>query len=271
MKNEVFCMPTSVSFPSVACATLSLLVIFGVPVSLGIGVTRKHKGSGYAIMIGAFCYIVSAYVLEQILHGLVFTMFPDIRDNIPVFCLYGGLAAGLFEETGRLLGLRVLCKKDQSPAIGFAYGVGHGGIEAILLAGLTMLNNLIVMYAINSGNTDSLLTGLEGDQITMAQDQLAQLAAVPATQWLAAGFERLCAIGLHLALSMLIWMVVTRRLPAWGYPAAIGLHAVSNLPAMLYQAGVLSVWPTELATFVLVILIALLVRQLYRHAAPAHL
>ena len=268
MKNEVFCMPTSVSFPSVACATLSLLVIFGVPVGLGIGVTRKHKGSGYAIMIGAFCYIVSAYVLEQILHGLVFTM---IRDNIPVFCLYGGLAAGLFEETGRLLGLRVLCKKDQSPAIGFAYGVGHGGIEAILLAGLTMLNNLIVMYAINSGNTDSLLTGLEGDQITMAQDQLAQLAAVPATQWLAAGFERLCAIGLHLALSMLIWMVVTRRLPAWGYPAAIGLHAVANLPAMLYQAGVLSVWPTELATFVLVILIALLVRQLYRHAAPAHL
>ena len=79
------------------------------------------------------------------------------------------------------------------------------------------------------------------------------------------------SIGLHLALSMLIWMVVTRRLPAWGYPAAIGLHAVSNLPAMLYQAGVLSVWPTELATFVLVVLIALLVRQLYLRAAPARL
>lgn len=264
-------MPTSVPFPSVALATLSLLVIFGVPIGLGLAVTRKHKGSGYAIMIGAFCFIVSAYVLEQILHGLVFMTYPGIRENIPVFCLYGCLAAGLFEETGRLFGLRVLCRKDPSPAIGFAYGVGHGGIEAILLAGLTMINNLMVMYAINSGNTDSLLTGLEGDQITQAQEQLAQLAAIPATQWLAAGFERLCAIGLHLALSMLIWMVVTRRLPAWGYPAAIGLHAVSNLPAMLYQAGVLGVWPTEFATLVLVILVALLVRQLYLHAAPARL
>lgn len=264
-------MPVSVPFPSVACATLSLLVIIGLPVGLGIAVTRKHKGSGYAIMIGAFCYIVSAYVLEQILHGLVFTAFPNIRNNIVVFCLYGCLAAGLFEETARLLGLRVLCRKDKSPAVGFAYGVGHGGIEAILLAGLTMINNLMVMYAINSGNTDSLLTGLEGDQITLAQEQLAQLAAVPATQWLAAGFERVCAIGLHLALSMLIWMVVTRRLPAWGYPAAIGLHAVSNLPAMLCQAGLLGVWPTEFATLILVILVALLVRQLYRKAEPAHL
>ncbi|MBM6716079.1 YhfC family intramembrane metalloprotease [Gemmiger formicilis] len=262
-------MPTSVPFLSVASAMLSLLVIVGVPVGLGIAVTRKHKGSGYAIMIGAFCYIVGAYVLEQILHSLVFTLYPDIRQNIPVYCLYGGLAAGLFEETARYLGLRALCKKDKSPAIGFAYGVGHGGIEAILLAGLTMLNNLMVMYAINSGNTESLLTGLEGDQVTAAQQQLAQLAAVPATQWLAAGFERLCAIGLHLALSMLIWMVVTRRLPAWGYPLAIVLHAVSNLPAMLYQTGVLTVWPTEFATLVLVVLVALLVRQLYRRSAPA--
>ena len=68
---------------------------------------------------------------------------------------------------------------------------------------------------------------------------------------------------------MLIWMVVTRRLPAWGYPLAIVLHAVSNLPAMLYQTGVLTVWPTEFATLVLVVLVALLVRQLYRRSAPA--
>lgn len=248
-----------------------MLVLLGLPIGLGIAVTRKHKGSGYAIMIGAFCFIVSAYVLEQMLHSLVFTLFPNIRENVALFCLYGCLAAGVFEETARYIGLTALCKKDKAPAIGFAYGVGHGGIEAVLLAGLTMINNLMVMYAINSGNAESLLTGLEGDQLTLAQDQLAQLAAVPATQWLAVGFERVCAIGLHLALSMLVWMVVTRRLPAWGYPLAVGLHAVANLPAMLYQAGVLTVWPAEFATLVLVILVALLVRQLYLRAQPARL
>ena len=264
-------MPTSVPFVSVASAMLSLLVIVGLPVGLGIAVCRKNKNAGRAIMIGAFCYIVSAYVLEQILHSMVFTVWPDIRQNLVVFCLYGCLAAGVFEETARFLGLRTLCKNDKSPAIGFAYGVGHGGIEAILLAGLTMLNNLMVMYAINSGNTDDLLAGVEGEQLTLAQDQLAQLAAIPATQWLAAGLERVCAIGLHLVLSMLIWMVVTKRLPIWGYPLAICLHAVSNLPAMLYQAGVLTVWPTELATLVLVLLVAALVWQLHRRCEPARL
>ena len=71
---------------------------------------------------------------------------------------------------------------------------------------------------------------------------------------------------LHLSLSMLIWMVVTRRLPRWGYPLSIALHAVANLPAGFYQTGALPLWPTEALIVLLSAGAAVLVWQLYRRS-----
>ena len=239
-------MTTTVfSAASYLCALFSMLVVLGVPCVLGTLVCRRHKGAGHAIVIGIFCFIIGAYLLEQIFHSLVFGLFGEaLRANPLLYAVYGGLAAGVFEETARLLGLRSLCKKDAAPAIGFAYGIGHGGFEAILITGMGLVNNLIVMTMVNAGRADSLLAGYEGDTLAQAQQQLAEMAALPATDWLAAGFERCAAIVLHLSLSMLIWMVVTRRLPRWGYPLSIALHAVANLPAGFYQTGALPLWPT---------------------------
>lgn len=259
MTNTVF------SAASYLCALLSAVVAIGAPCVLGALVCRRHKGAGHAIVIGIFCFVIGAYLLEQILHTVVLGLFGEVlRANPLLYAVYGGLAAGLFEETARLLGLRSLCKKDAAPAIGFAYGVGHGGFEAILLTGMRLVNNLIVMTMVNAGRTDSLLSGYEGDTLAQAQQQLAEMAALPATDWLAAGIERSAAIALHLALSMLIWMVVTRRLPRWGYPLAIALHAVVNLPAGFYQTGVLPMWPTEALIVLLSAGVAALVWQLYR-------
>lgn len=263
-------MPTSVPAASFFGALFSLVVALGVPVGLGIAVCRRRKGAFHSIIIGAFCFIVGAYVLEQILHTVVLIAWPGIRENALAFTVYGCLAAGVFEESARLFGLRALCKRDPSAATGFAYGVGHGGIEAIMLVGVSMVNNLVIMTMINSGNAQSLVQGLEGDQLALAQDQLTQLATLPSDQWFAAGFERLCALTLHLALSMLVWMVVTRRLPMWGYGLSIALHAVANVPAALYQCGIGTIWITEIATCVLTAGVAVLVSRLYRRAqAPA--
>ena len=261
-------MTTTVfSAASYLCALFSMLVVLGAPCVLGTLVCRRHKGAGHAIVIGIFCFIIGAYLLEQIFHSLVFGLFGEaLRANPLLYAVYGGLAAGVFEETARLLGLRSLCKKDAAPAIGFAYGIGHGGFEAILITGMGLVNNLIVMTMVNAGRADSLLAGYEGDTLAQAQQQLAEMAALPATDWLAAGFGRCAAIVLHLSLSMLIWMVVTRRLPRWGYPLSIALHAVANLPAGFYQTGALPLWPTEALIVLLSAGAAVLVWQLYRRS-----
>ena len=70
---------------------------------------------------------------------------------------------------------------------------------------------------------------------------------------------------------MLIWMVVTKRLPLWGYALAIGLHALANLPAGLYQVLGLNMWLTEAVVVVVTACIAFAVWKLYqlRREAPA--
>lgn len=263
-------MPSSMPALSFVFSLISALLCFGVPVGLGVWVCRRRKGAAHAILIGAFCFIVAAMVLEQILHSLVLSLAPDLPQNPLLYTLYGCLAAGLFEETARLLGLRALCKRDPGPATGFAYGVGHGGIEAVMLVGIGVVNNLIVMYLVNSGQGSTLVEGYTGDTLALAQQQLTAMAEAPSLNYLAAGVERVYSVAFHIALSMLIWMVVTRRLPVWGYGLAVLLHAVVDVPAMLYQTGIVTgIWLTEALAVVLTAAIVALVVWLYRRTAPA--
>ena len=261
----------SLSFPllSVIFTGISALIAFLVPIVLAVLCCRRSRNALLAISVGAVCFLLGAMVLESFVHQLVFSLVPGIAQNVVLYCLYGCLAAGLFEETARLIGLRYLCKRDPSPTTGFAYGVGHGGIEAILLVGVSVANNLAVMIMVNGGSVDALLEGATDEQVSTAMTQLEQLAAQPSSVFLAAGIERIVAICLHLALSVLIWMVVTQKLPMWGYPLAIGLHAVSNIAAALYQFGVIGLWTSEVITAAVTVCVCLLVRQFYRSRVGA--
>ena len=67
-----------------------------------------------------------------------------IRGNIWLYALYGGLMAGLFEETGRYLAFSFALKKYRAKNVNaLMYGAGHGGFEAIVIVGLTMINNIV--------------------------------------------------------------------------------------------------------------------------------
>lgn len=268
-------MVSPVPVLSIVFCIVSALICFGIPVGLAIHCIRHTpKGHGMmAICTGAICFIVSALVLEQIFHSLVLGLVPGLTKIPAAYIVYGCLAAGVFEETARLLGLRFLCKRQSdSPLMGLAYGAGHGGIEAIMLSGTTMISNVMVMVAINAGSSDTLLSGLEGDTYDAALAQLQQISAIAPTDFLASGVERLAAMGLHVALSMLIWMVATKRLPLWGYALAIVLHALTNVPAGLYQTGVVtSIWLIEALTVLLVACVGVVVWKLYQthQKAPA--
>lgn len=241
----------TVSLPAVPaasflCIAVSGLVSVGLPLGLAFLCCRRRRGALRAVLVGALCFFVGAGILESLCHQLVFALFPALPQTPALYILYGCLAAGLFEETARLIGLRLLCRRDAGALTGFAYGVGHGGIEAILVAGLGAVNNLATLAALNAGQGESILAAVPEAQRAAVQTQLEQLASLPASTFLASGVERAVTIAFHIALSMVIWMVVTKRLPKWGYAAAVALHAAVDSIAILYQLGVLrSLWLTE--------------------------
>ena len=210
-----------------------------IPVCLSVYLVRKHHARLSAILIGAGTFIVFALVLESIMHQLVLKgpHGQSILDNTLLYAIYGGLAAGVFEETGHFVSMKFLMKKEPStPLPGVAYGIGHGGAEMLIVFGITMINNLAISALINSGQTDVLFSKVPEEAAAQLHSQLDQLQTLGAGTLLIGLWERFSALVLHLGLSMLVWVAVRKGGKwLWLFPAAIVLHAFVDAGAVLLQ------------------------------------
>lgn len=239
---------------SILAILFTLAFSFALPIGLMLWF-RKRGGKWTAFLTGAVTFILFALVLESVLHNLLFLtpLWAILQGNIWLYGLYGGLAAGVFEETGRLLAFKLFLKKEQGSITSLSYGIGHGGVEAILLVGLTMVNNLVLAAAVFAGGTTDPAV------LELAE----QLAATPAGMFLWAAFERFGAIILHLSLSVLVFAAVKEPGKKWLFPAAILLHAAADFIAVVSNAY-LPVAATEIITLVFAVMAALFARTVYR-------
>lgn len=213
-----------------------------VPVCLAVWLVRKYRARLSTILIGAGTFIVFALVLESIMHQLVLKgpNGPAIMGNTLLFAVYGGLAAGVFEETGRFISMKFLLKKEPSTALpGIAYGIGHGGAEMLILFGITMISNFVVSALINAGLSGILFAKVPEDAAAQLQAQLNQLQTVGAGTLLIGLWERISALVLHLGLSMLVWVAVRKGGKwLWLFPAAVALHAIVDAGVVMLQKSV---------------------------------
>ena len=210
-----------------------------VPVCLSVYLVRKHHARLSTILIGAGTFILFALVLESIMHQLVLKgpHGASILDNTLRYAIYGGLAAGVFEETGRFLSMKFLMKKEPSaPLPGVAYGIGHGGVEMLIIFGITMINNLVISALINSGQTDVIFSKVPVEAVEQLRSQLDQLQTIGVGTLIIGIWERFSALVLHLGLSMMVWVAVRKGGKwLWLFPAAIALHAIVDAGAVLLQ------------------------------------
>ena len=221
---------------------VAALLGFAVPVALAWWLVRKFQIHWQTILIGAGTFIVFALVLEPILHQVVLKgpHGTQLMANVWYYALYGGLAAGLFEETGRFLSMKFLMRREPTSALpGVGYGAGHGGVEMLIIFGISMISNLAVAAMINAGQADILTAKVPEEQLAQVQAQFAQLASLTPGTLLIGFWERLSALILQLGLSMLVWTAVRRGGKwLWLFPAAILLHALVDGAAVILSKSV---------------------------------
>ena len=140
---------------------------------------KKTGAKAMPFFVGAGIFILFALILEQILH--TFCMVLDnpvsrvIKSSVVLYTLYGGLAAGVFEETGRFVAFKVM-KSRASRETAITYGIGHGGIESILVAGMNMTVYGVIALLVNRGGLSAAIP-IIGDEAT-AQMVVASIAAI---------------------------------------------------------------------------------------------
>lgn len=239
-------MGLTVSSGLLAALALQLVVAIGAPVFLLVCWYKRSHGSMLPAVVGMVVYMIFAQALLQILHHAFLMSSNPIAGRINgspwLYALYLGAAAGLCEETGRYLGFRYLMKRCPERDTAISYGIGHGGYECVAMAGLSTLSYLVLAGLLNAGVvTEELLSAYSPVEVTMIEALLEQVAAITPFQCLWSSIERLVALAMHLSLSVLVFASL-RLAESHGfyYLVAILLHALTVIPAGLYQSGVLS-------------------------------
>ena len=223
---------------------MALCALVGIvaPIALAWWLVKKHQARLSTILVGAGVFFVFALLLEPILHQVVLKgpHGAAITGNVWYYALYGGLAAGVFEETGRFLGMKFFLKKEPASALpAVAYGAGHGGMEMLMIFGITMISNLAISLMINAGQADTILATAPAEAKAQVEAQFAQLQDLHAGQLLLGFWERISALILQLGLSVIVWTAV-RKGGKWGwlFPAAILLHALVDGCAVVLSKSV---------------------------------
>ena len=242
-------------------AVLIITFVFAIafPVGMMIWWKRRTGESIWSFAAGALCFVLFAMVLENLMHQVCLGSRNAVSSKIlasPVlYTLYAAFAAGIFEETGRLFGFKVLLRNNNKNSCAVAYGIGHGGMEVILILGVSYLTMLLAAGGVKIGTAEATAQILANAQsITFATAGIAM-------------FERISAMMIHIGLSMLVYTAARNRKQIWLYPVAILLHALVDAPAAMYQyRAITSLAVVEGCSFVIAVICLVLGRiVLYRN------
>jgi len=240
---------------------LSALIAIGAPFAVYFALRRRMTLPWRTIGIGALTFLLAALVLEQIVHYFVLILPSPLstfmKATKPAFVLYGVLMAGIFEETGRYIAMRRFVRPTGNPGTAVAYGLGHGGLESVVIAGLPLAATVVVTLLLNAGVLQDHMSPV----LAKIHGQLVHLDAFTA---LIGGGERLIALGLQIGLSMLVWRAAELRRIGFLF-LAIALHALADTGAAMLQAGLVhAIWVAELGAFAVLVVIVALLRFLPR-------
>lgn len=237
--NDIVFSPESI-------ISLVLMAVLGIAVPAAAALVwrfRFHKGTLKATFIGAGMFLLFAMVLERLLHVLV---IPLVMNNVVLYVIYGAVAAGLFEETARFLSFRFFLKKNRSAENAVSYGLGHGGCEMILLLGLQAVIALAMIATVSPDVVSELSSESDFYAYSRVISQLTAYSQVTYGNLAISVLERIAAMTLQVSLSVLVMEAVMVKGRIWLYPAAIVIHALIDVPAALYQCGVIPVIVCEL-------------------------
>ena len=220
---------------------ISLLLMIGLPIALGYFVIRYLKVSWWVVFTGVLTFIGSQLLRIPASYGLS-SLFQTgaipapSATWIPVFNgLVAGLLAGVFEETARLVGFMFLKKKARPFKSSIGLGVGHGGIESILLGILGTGTTLASVLFYNAGA--QLAKGTSTQEI---QYVLAQIQQFWTTSWhfgLLPGVERVIALSIQIVLSIMVWKAIVDRQWLWFVLAILYHTFVNAISVYLTQIG----------------------------------
>jgi uncharacterized membrane protein YhfC len=133
--------------------------------------------------------------------------------------------AGLFEEVGRWAGYRWLVKKERSFRTGVMFGLGHGGVESMVLVGMTLFGTLATYVILVTAPSLLQLPPETLDKLVKT------MSSLHAGDFVASSVERVMALTFHVACSLVVLQCFVRG-SKWWVVLAVAMHFVADFVAV---------------------------------------
>ncbi len=227
-----------------------------LPIVAWIVFTRTFKLSWKLVLAGGLTFIAS-----QILHIPLVAALGSFmaKNSLLVNAIILGLLAGIFEETARYILFKLILKKARTWREGILVGLGHGGIEALILGVLAAIA-FGTMLAYRSLDL-STVPGIQADQVELAKQQVAAYWSAEPYIPLMGFVERIFAMCLHVGLSVMVLFAIANKKPLWFWIALLWHALVDAIAVYVVQmVGILAVEGIVAVLAVLTLLVALWLR-----------
>jgi len=213
---------------------LNALLMIGLPVGLAVLLIARWKLGWRLLFAGAVTFVVSqvGHVpfnlgATALLNRTSLVSLP-VQGQLAFNAVFLGLSAGLFEELCRYGMYRWWLKDARSWRKGVLAGAGHGGGEALLL-GVLALYAFLQLTALRNADLSTLVPA--GD-LARVQEQVLAYWSMTWYDSLLGALERLIALPIQIALSLLVLQAFLRRRAGW-VVLAVGYHALVDASAVL--------------------------------------
>lgn len=241
--NTFLLMANQFSSQSITSMIAVALLCTVVPFAFAGYYKAKTGAKVSSFFIGMAFYFLFALVAEGLFNSIVLRPLSGIlnRQTHPVYyALYGAVIAGIFEETGKYLGLKKCMNARPGRENAFLFGVGHGSFETIAYGSSLFMGNIVIAFMVNSFGIDGYFEKLGITEHIAEQTQAIQsLIAISPIENAAAGIERILALVFQASLTVFIYLAIhhVRLKPL--FPIAVVLHIIGYVPTYLSQVGVL--------------------------------
>ncbi|MCH3960738.1 MAG: YhfC family intramembrane metalloprotease [Solobacterium sp.] len=204
---------------TMASGIFTVLCTLVLPLGVSLYLCCCKKRLLKPVLLGAATFFVFQMLIRIPLIQLVLPnmqWYLKLEVSQPLFhALFLGVTAALAEELGRYFVMTMLLKKNRRIEDGIAFGVGHGGIEAILLVGINTLFTVILSPA-------SIAPGL----------------------MFACGIERLAAMAIHVGWSVMVMKSIREKKIRWLF-LALFTHTIIDCGVSYASNQGLSIWIIE--------------------------
>lgn len=150
----------TIPFANLAGLLFTSLTSVVLPLVLWVLACKKWQEKPNSLIAGSGGFVIFALILEQSVNSIVLNN-TAIQETPWLLYLYGGAVAALFEELGRFFMMKVAMRKNLDAPNAVLYGLGHGGIESVMVVGMTYVNNFIIAVMVQSGKMAESLATLE--------------------------------------------------------------------------------------------------------------